>query len=114
MGVLLLVADGQELSTGPLEIGTWGIQATEGDCVLYRDHTIISTTPLASLAIPLALPWVGWIVLAARRSGRRQEDSRWMAQRWTHDPSPIHDRIRNVITAMYGDGGAVDAKLSAL
>lgn len=70
-GVLLLVADCLQLSAGPAEIGSWGVQAIRGDAVFYHNHVIVWTTPLASLAVPLALPLVAWVVLAARRSARR-------------------------------------------
>jgi hypothetical protein len=69
---LLVVAYIRQITAGPLEFGHWGVQVTQGNCYLYRAHTIIGTTPLASLVIPLVLPMVGWIVLVSKRPGRRR------------------------------------------
>lgn len=69
---LFFVGDFREVTYGPVEIGSWSIQAIQGDAFLSRGHSIIGKTPLASLAVPLTFPLVGWIVLAARQSVRRR------------------------------------------
>jgi hypothetical protein len=70
--VLLFAMEIWQASAGPMEIDQWGVLARQGDCVFYRGHSIIGTRPLASLAVPLVLPMVGWIVLASKRPGRRR------------------------------------------
>lgn len=73
VGIALLLAVGRtrQVSAGPLEIRNSGMQVTCGEFILYRDYRIIYRGTLAAMAVPMVLPLVVWIVLAERRSKRR-------------------------------------------
>ena len=72
MAVLLFVADARQITAGPVEIGSWGRWPATAMPWFITAGRSFGKTPLASLAIPLTLPLVGWIVLAAKRPSRRR------------------------------------------
>jgi hypothetical protein len=71
VAALVFIIAGAAGETGrPIEVGTWGMLALQGNFAVYSNHTIRFSFPLEVIAVPFSLPSAVWAILASRRRRR--------------------------------------------